>query len=283
MMIDCLLTPTTRSKGRQLVQATHEGALKAGLDSRLVQDGRTRKGALVVLYGLGGTDRIMHAGKPNVISFDAGYWDRKLDLQVRKYRVSVGGFHCPDLIFRGPYPGPERWSESGLSIAESGGDPKGPIMLVGNGPKSNRIGAANWCAEMSRNLREWFPDKTIWYRPKPKRAHDQGVLYDALAEKINIDSVLAQCSLVVCRHSNVAVDSARCGVPCLCEDGAAAAIYLKPDDWSREDYDHPLYQPGLELRRVFLHRLAWWQWSIAEIRAGMFWPWMLKQMELSND
>lgn len=272
--VDCLVTPYTRAKGRQLVQAVHDGAIKAGLDSRIVQDSKTRKGALVVLYGLGGSDRIQYAGRPNVISLDAGYWDRKLDLQVRKYRVSVGGFHCPDLIFRGPNPGPDRWNESGLTIAESGGDPNGPILLVGNGPKSNRIGAASWCAEMSRNLREWFPGKTIWYRPKPKRAHDQGVDYDALAEKQDIDKVLAQCSLVVCRHSNVAIDAARCGVRVACDDGAAASVYGHTQElWICT------VEPSYELRCEFLHRLAWWQWSIVEIRAGLFWPWMLKQIE----
>lgn len=255
----------------------------AGLDSRIVSNDKTRKDALIVLYGLGGSDRIAYAGQPNVISFDAGYWDRKLEMSVRKYRVSIGGFHCPNRIFRGPHPGPDRWNESGLSMAESGGNPKGPILLVGNGPKSNRIGAAGWCADMSRKLREWFPDRTIWYRPKPKRAHDQCVVYDGIADDRDIDKVLAQCSLVVCRHSNVAVDAARCGVPCVCEDGAAAAIYDRPasakprgpktrEPWMPRDWE----------RAAFLHRLAWWQWSMSEIRAGLFWPWMLKQLEASR-
>lgn len=272
--VDVLITPMTRAKSRQLLHAVHAGAVEAGLDSRIVQDGKTRKGALVVLYGLGGSDRVEYAGRPNVISFDAGYWERKIELEQRKYRVSIGGFHCPDRIFQGPNPGPERWESSGLSIAESGGDPNGPILLVGNGPKSNRIGAADWCADMSRNLRQWFPGKTIWYRPKPKRAHDQCVDYDALAEKINLDSVLAQCSLVVCRHSNVAVDCARTATPCACEDGAAKSIYWAPR--------RSVLQPTYEIRRDFLYRLAWWQWSIVEIRAGMFWPWMLEQVKSEN-
>lgn len=275
MLVDCLVTPGTMWKGRRLVEAAHEGAAKAGLQSRIVMNGKVRDGALVVLYGLGGIDRIRFAGLPNVISLDAGYWERSIDLETRKFRVSIGGFHCPERIFRGPNPGPDRWNESGMTIAEKGGDPDGPILLIGNGPKSNRIGAANWCAEMSRNLREWFPGKTIWYRPKPKRAHDEGVDYDALAEKINIDSVLAQCSVIFCRHSNVAVDAARCGIPCGCEDGAGAAIYPKPEIAR-------LYGTAfinLQRRSEFLHRLAWWQWSMAEMRAGLFWPWMLKQLE----
>lgn len=282
MLVDCLVTPGTMWKGRRLVEAVHEGAQKAGFSSRIVTNGKVRDGAYIVLYGLGGTDRIRFAGKPNVISLDAGYWERSIGLEVRKFRVSIGGFHCPQRIFLGPNPGPDRWNESGLSIAETGGNPEGPILLVGNGPKSNRIGALNWCAEMSCRLRKWLPDKTIWYRPKPKRAHDEGVDYDALAEKINIDSVLAQCSVVVCRHSNVAVDAARLAVPCVCEDGAASAIYFTP--WALEPTPSgfgmrnccPVYP---ERRREFLHRLAWWQWSMAEMRAGMFWPWITKQLE----
>lgn len=274
MLIDCLITPGTMWKGRRLIEAVHEGAVKAGLDSRIVTNGKPRSGAYLALYGLGGSDRIKYAGQPNVISFDAGYWERKLDLETRKYRVSIGGFHCPERIFRGPNHGPDRWNESGLRIDEKGGDPNGPILLVGNGPKSNRIGASNWCAEMSRNLREWFPQHQIWYRPKPRRAHDQGVDYDALAEGKDIDKVLAQCSLVVCRHSNVAVDAARCGTPCLTEDGAAKALYMKPDEHFWKAYG----QPECNTRIEFLHRLAWWQWSAGEIRSGKFWPWMIEEL-----
>jgi hypothetical protein len=265
-------------KGRRLIEAAHEGAQKAGLNSRIVTNGNVRSGAYIVLYGLGGADRIAYAGQPNVISFDAGYWERKLDLPARKFRVSIGGFHCPERIFRDPYPGPDRWNESGLAIAESGGDPKGPILLVGNGPKSNRIGAANWCAEMSRNLREWFPDQKIWYRPKPKRAHDCGVDCDAVADDREIEKVLAKCSLVICRHSNVAVDAARCGVPCVAEDGAGHSIYHAPDSLGNPENGLPC-MPNVKKRAELLHRLAWWQWSIAEIRAGLFWPWMLRQIE----
>jgi hypothetical protein len=279
VLIDCLITPGTMWKGRRLIEAVHEGATKAGLDSRIVTSGKPRSDAYVVLYGLGGSDRIQYAGQPNVISFDAGYWERKLDLETRKYRVSIGGFHCPDRIFRGPNPGPDRWNESGLTIAENGGDPNGPILLVGNGPKSNRIGAADWCAEMSRNLREWFPGRTIWYRPKPRRAHDQGVDYDALAEGKDIDKVLSQCSLVICRHSNVAVDCARVGVPCWCEDGAAAAIYSSPSAQVLSGIRDGFFMyPSGEGREEFLHRLAWWQWSAGEIRGGKFWPWMIEEL-----
>lgn len=279
MILDCLITPGTNWKAKLLIEAVYEGALKADVDARIVKDGKVRADAHVALYGLGGADRIRFLGQPKVISFDAGYWERKLDVPVRKYRVSIGGFHCPDRIFRGPNPGPERWASAGLEIT-SRYDPNGPILLVGNGPKSNRIGAERWCADMSRKLREWFPGRTIWYRPKPKRRHDVDVDYDALAEKINIDSVLAQCSLVVCKHSNVAVDAARVGVPCLAEDGAGHSIYHAPDcmvnaSWNGNGLPH---MPDAIERAEFLHRLAWWQWSITEIREGKFWPWMLQEL-----
>lgn len=264
-----------------LIESVYDGARKAGIDAQIT-GGKIRDGAYIALYGLGAHDRIQHAGKPNVISFDAGYWERKLDVPIRKYRVSIGGFHCPQRIFKGPRPSPERWQECGLQIAQDSQNKLGPILLVGNGPKSNRIGAENWCAEMSKNLREWFPDRKIWYRPKPKRAYDKGVDYDGVAEKINIDSVLDQVSLVVCRHSNVAIDAARRGVPVACDDGMAKAIY-KWAAW--EISDSQRYGNGaitgavaLSRRTEFLHRLAWWQWSMTEIRNGKFWPWMLEEL-----
>jgi hypothetical protein len=57
------------------------------------------------------------------------------------------------------------------------------------------------------------------------------------------------CSLVVCRHSNVAIDACIAGVPVECDDGAAFALYRNGP------------QPDENARREFLGRLAWWNWG----------------------
>jgi hypothetical protein len=265
-VIDILCNAQTNRKARPLMEALQRGGVANGFDARLVDHHEIGQGWLFV-YGLGGLDRVQYAQRERLIAFDLAYWDRKG--AERKYRVAIGGFHSPKRIFQGKRPPASRWEQSGLTITEHGGNPDGPVLLVGNGPKSTAVGASGWTAAKSIELRKAFPGVPIWYRPKPGRPAESGVVYDLLSTEEPIDSVLTKVSLVVCRHSNVAVDACRLGVPAVCDDGAAAAIY--PKHWSGE-------QPGLAKRTEFLHRLAWWQWSIAECETGQFWSWAKEQM-----
>lgn len=251
-------------KARRLIDSMYRAACDIGISCEMA-DGY-RKCDVLVLYGLGGGDRYQvgldHMAKGKLLlTWDIGYWDRKHP--HRKYRFSINGFH-PKNIMDGPYPGGERWDKSGLDITSI--DPKGPIMLVGNAPKSISVGAGGWSAEKSKQIRAMFPDKKIVYRPKPKRPMENGVICDKISTD-DIDSALTRVSLVVCRHSNVAVDACRLGVPVVCDDGAAACIYPS----KLEDYQN---QPDIHRRTEFLHRLAYWQW--AESESCQFWDWFFQ-------
>ncbi len=265
--LDILCNWQTNRKARPLLEALQRGGVAHGFDAQLVDHHQVRPKAWLFVYGLGGSDRIQYASRERLAAFDLAYWDRKVS--DRKYRISIGGFHPASRIGLGPSPGPARWAQAGLAIAESGGNSLGPILLVGNGPKSVAVGAAGWAAAKSRELRKSFPDLPIWYRPKPGRSVEADVICDETVRDEPIDAVLDRVSLVVCRHSNVAVDACRLGVPVVCDDGAAAAIY--PRGW-----DEP--QPSLGTRTEFLHRLAWWQWSPAECETRQFWDWLKGQL-----
>lgn len=239
-----------------------------GIDARVMRRYEPRSGSVLVLYGLGGRDRLPHAQTHGrYVALDAGYWDRKTS--DRRYRVSIDGFHCPDRIMRGEFPGAQRWRESGLAIT-SRSHPDGDIVLVGNGPKSGAVGATGWAAEKSREIRKAFPKRRIVYRPK-RHFIEPHIECDGVAREETIEKVLELASLVVCRHSNVAVDACRMGIPVVCEDGAGAAIYPA----TLEDAGN---QPNEATRIEFLQRLAWWQWSESEIRRGDIWPWLVKQL-----
>lgn len=244
----------------------YRGAVDAGFDAKIVDHHEVRKGSWLIVYGLGGVDRVQYLKRGKVISFDLGYWDRKVS--DRKYRVSINGLHCPDLILKGDAPTDDRWLSSGLNVAPERSC-EGPILLVGNGPKSAAVGARGWTEAMAWKLRERFPGRKIWYRPKPNRAHEN-VNCDAIRTEEPVDVVLGEVGLVVCRHSNVAVDACRLGVPVACEDGAAACIYPTLDRWQE--------QPTFEQRKDFLRRLAWWQWSPEECETAVFWGWLKGQM-----
>lgn len=221
---------------------------------------------VLVIYGLGGADRHtvgmdhVRNGRP-LLSFDLGYWDRKLP--HRKYRFSLNGLH-PSQVMESPYLGAGRFLRSGLKIQAVTHPKKGPVMLVGNAPKSIAAGAGNWTAKKSQELATLFPDQEIIYRPKPKRPAEQGVKCHRVSTG-DLSSELRNCSLVVCRHSNVAVDACLLGVPVVCSDGAAAAIYPS----KLEDYRN---QPDLKTRTEFLHKLAHWQWGTNETE--LFWQWL---------
>lgn len=270
MRIDILMTPSTHRKARILLKGIYEGALRHGHDARIFVAGSVREGAMLVLYGMGGPDRAGYRDHRPLIAFDAGYWQRKLEPHKRKFRVSFNGDHCPDYIFKGACPSRQRLDSARLAFGEVA-RLQGPILLVGNGPKTLVSGALGWTAKRSRDVKMAFPERRVIYRPKPRRPKEGGVMYSSLSSPNDIDDVLNGISLVVCRHSNVAIDACRLGVPVVCDAGAAACIYpSKLADFR--------LQPSMEKRLEFLTRLAWFQWSPEECLGDVFWPWALKML-----
>lgn len=225
----------------------------------------------LVLYGWGGEEqqRAVNAHQGRYICFDLGYWDRE-GHGDRHWRISLDGWHCPSLIMQGPDPPPNRMLKRGVTVEQTGGNPDGPILLIGTSPKSQKVGARSWTRNKCEELRK-STDKPIWYKPKPRRQHES-VPADKVVDG-DIFDVLSQVSLVVCRHSNVAVDAARVGVSVVCEDGAGAAIYPSRLDGPQPDY---------ETRRRFVERVAYWQWSNDEIRRGECWEWVRCQLEVTH-
>lgn len=264
--LDILCNAQTNRKAKPLLEALQRGGVAAGFDARLVDHHQIRPKSWLFVYGLGGLDRMPYIQRGRLVAFDLAYWDRKG--AQRKYRVSINGLHCPERIMRGPTPSVVRWKLSGLVTAKDA-DGEGPILLVGNSPKSAAVGANGWAKAMADRLRATFPGRAILYRPKPGRPHEP-VSHDGLITVEPIDDALRGIGLVVCRHSNVAVDACRMGVSVVCEDGAAACIYPTLERWHE--------QPTFAQRQEFLQRLAWWQWSTDECENALFWDWIKGQM-----
>lgn len=265
MRIGTLVTASMNERGRRLIREFEEGARSRGHSVAPYVRGTD---ATLVLYGLGGADRlpVALAHRGDYLAWDAGYWNRKAPDPHRSYRITINGFHPPQYIMRGDKPDQDRWNGSGLRI-EQRGNPAGPIILVGNAPKSRKVGAEGWAADKLAEIRTKLPGRKVLYRPKPKRPPEQ-VRADGIADG-HIDDVLSMASLVVCRHSNVAVDACRLGVPVVCDDGAAAAIYPNR-------LEDAAQQPKAARREDFMHRLAWWQWTMAELRGPAFWEWLAR-------
>lgn len=204
----------------------------------------------LALYGVGATDRsrardAQVASGGYALCWDLGYFGRT---KVTGYlRVSINHHH-PQAWLSRTEPKPERWEAHGIELREDY-SPAGPIVLVGVGPKSHKfLGTQGWELSKLKELRARFPGRRIVYRPKPG---SPGAALDCETDnRPKIEDVLKGAALVVCRHSNVAVDAAIAGVPIECEDGAA--IWLQGKPYTRET------------RLDFLRRLSWWQWCPSE-------------------
>jgi hypothetical protein len=171
-------------------------------------------------------------------------------------RLSVDENHPWRLLDRTPND-PSRWHALGVALRDDF-DPDGPIIVTGMGAKSRvHLGLRNdeWELRMLRQVQARFPQRRVLYRAKPGRTAELDARVDwPRAEGATIEEALRGASLVVCRHSNVAIDACIAGVPVECEDGAAFWLYRHGPN------------PVLAARLDFLYRMAWWQWRTDEQR-----------------
>jgi len=208
----------------------------------------------LVLFGAGAAvndharrAQIKRGGR--VLVWDLGYFGRRKHTGF--LRCSIDRDH-PQHLLDATEPEQSRWAGHGIALREDA-DPAGFILLVGLGRKSREyLKADDWEQRTYQRLRQRFPERTVLHRPKPN--HEGPKLHCERDSTTPIEVLLRRSSLVVCRHSNVAVDAAIAGVPFEAEDGAAMWLAQRP------------FTP--ENRLDFLRRLAWWQWQATEAPAA---------------
>jgi hypothetical protein len=236
-----------------MLKALARAAAAAGdsvIETRVFQG----KSDWLVLFGVGAAvhdqarrAQIKRGGR--ALIWDLGYFGRKKGTGF--LRASIDQDHPQELLDRTP-PDPSRWDRLGIALREDA-DPGGFILLVGLGSKSRKyLNVVDWEQRALSSLRVRFPGRTVLHRPKP--GHESPKLHCERDADTPIDTLLRGCSLVVCRHSNVAVDAVIAGVPFETADGAAVWLARRP------------FTP--ENRLDFLRRLAWWQWMSTEADAA---------------
>lgn len=214
----------------------------------------------LMIYGAGDVlrnhNRLSHLAKGGrVIMWDIGYFDRDQSAM----RMSIDSLHVNEQhLYRAPSSGRERQ----ISLREDA-DPSGPILIIGLGRKSNvHLGLSHLQWELSafREIVASHPNAKVAWRPKGPLAVPMLAL--PLRHGNSIEEALAGCSMVWCKHSNVAIDAIIAGVPVHCEDGAAFALINR----------HP--QPTPDQRIDFLNRLGWFNWKPNEARQA--WRWIIE-------
>lgn len=246
--LEVLRLPTNSRHSKQTLDGIIAAA-KADGWTVTVTDNYRRRGSVLVVYGVGhptndAARKAQVARGGRVVMFDLGYFGAKKTGGY--FKISLDTDHPPQYFDLTPNE-PGRWEAHGIELKDGSG--AGPIVLVGLGPKARRyLNLENWEAEQLRKLRARFPGKEIIHRSKPgKTVHQIGCPVDC---ETPIADLLKGASLVVCRHSNVAIDASIAGVPFECVDGAAKWLVGKP--YTREN------------RLDFLRRCAYWQWRADE-------------------
>ncbi len=209
------------------------------------------KGDVLVLYGYGAPDRAVArdahvASGRKAVLWDLGYFQRKKI--VGHLRVSIDRDHPWHLLDHAPADG-SRWDALGVKLRNTH-RPDGHILLIGLGKKSRHyLRESSWETRKLRDIKSRYPGRRIVYRPKPGSVDFPRLPVDT-DMATPIERLLDGASLVVCRHSNVAIDGIVAGIPFEAEDGAAMWMLGKPfDEATRLD---------------FLRKLAWFQWKVDE-------------------
>ncbi len=197
------------------------------------------------------------------IGWDLGYWKHKDDGTFRM-RATIDHDHPQNWLRT---ESPERWSAEGISLRNDY-NPTGPVVVVGMGLKSVKafgLTRLQWEKKAYRAAKAAYPDRQIVYRPK--KPTDQKVQGSVVVGG-DIADAIRGASLIVCRHSNVAIDACIAGIPVVCEDGAASALY-------GSDIENP-FIPTESQRLEFLQNLAWWQWKPEESKEA--WIYLLSRL-----
>lgn len=212
---------------------------------------------LLVTYGTGHPlrrqwwQRHRNSGR-HCIGLDLGYWG------ADTMRVTIDTDHPQDWIRA---ESPERWDSQGIALREDF-NPRGHAVIVGMGRKSL---AVHHLRPLEWETRAVAQARALGLTPvlKPKRIKYAGIPGVSKATG-SIEETMKGAALVICRHSNVAVDACIAGVPVRCEDGAAFALY--------RNNSHPTPAERLE----FLRSLAWWNYRIDE--AELAWKYLLSRL-----
>lgn len=261
MRVEILRGKKPSETGEAVLQAMEKAIRAAGDELTCTTD--YRGGAeVLVLYGVGAAvhdaaRRQQIAAGGRALLLDLGYFGRqKLTGYVR---LSIDHDH-PHRLLEKTSLAQNRWEKFAIEL-RADYKPDGPVVLVGLGRKSrDYLNLPSWEANKLAELKRRFPGREVIFRPKGR---DYLNLPCRVDTQERIEPVLSGASLVICRHSNVAVDAVIAGVPFECEDGAA--MWLQGKDFT------------LANRLDFLRRLAHWQYKPTE--AAEAWSFAKRMMQ----
>lgn len=189
----------------------------------------------------------------NVMCLDMGYYSTELGA----VRMSINAPHPQELAkaITEPRPG------FVVPALDDFYNPDGHILVAGMGTKSRQglgMEGWNWERDQVRKLSNAYPGRRIMYRPKPRQRETIEGTIDASEGQIG--QYLRGCSLVVVHHSNIVVDCALHGLPCVAYGGIGIIGY-------NSSIENPAPRLLGGARDGFLNRVAWFNWLPTEFEA----------------
>ena len=248
--MEILIEPGMTAKGTRILQALPACAPRPCT----VVSKPSGNAKVLMIYGAGNPGRKKlaeqhHDQGGRLVLWDIGYFAQQHFKGAMRF--SVDRMHpLPRLLDLVPDDG-SRWQKLGIALREDY-NPKGHIVIVGLGQKSRNILPPRekvWEAQAFQQLKKRFPGREVVLRPKPG-GHSHPPLPCRIDAASPIEAVLKGASLVVVKHSNVALDAAVAGIPFEAEDGIARWLADKP------------YTPANRLE--LLQRTMWFNYHASE-------------------
>lgn len=214
---------------------------------------------LVAGYGWKEVMREAHQRWPDrVLHCDLGFWSRTTHL-----KLALGDRWSP--LADHEYDD-SRLRQHKVKIQPSR-KPGNRVLVCGMSAKAAgtwKLQPQEWEAKIVKHLRRAGAE--VVYRPKPswlgaRQIH--GAAYDRSHR--SIDEALRTVDAVVSHHSNAAVDALAAGLPIYVETGIAQSLSVPtPVDIIGAE------APSIEARIAFLRQLAFHQWTLEELRSGVW-------------
>lgn len=186
-----------------------------------------------------------------IANFDTGHW------QVGLNRLGwVPAYQCSD----------DRFKALGIEIQNC--HKRGSTVLVCGqhaGDPSHGLdegGIANWAKREINNIRAAYKNGSVLWRPHPDSAHIEVEGHDGIhSGPVDWSSIHA----VVAINSNIGHEALLAGVPVFCRDDAP---YAHLANLNFRDMGSP-FVATIERRKEYFSRLAYAQWTLAEMRNGL--------------
>lgn len=257
-------------RSRMCCEAMLAGIMQTGDRASLIPhtEYRSPEHDACVFYGfIPDLQKIMadyNAAARPAVYIDLGYWKR--EGLTGYHKIAVGARH-PTAYFQRRKHDYSRVKALGVTLSPW---PKHGrhILLAGMGSKASVIAEhvafesfERWAVETIRS----HSNRQIIYRPKPSCKNSRplnGTIYSPKEQ--DLSRVLQDCHAVVTHHSNVAVDALIAGVPVFCWHGVAAPLGLQ----DLTQIETPRYPDD---RAQWLNDVAWTQFSVPEMAAGVPW------------